>query len=138
MTNLRQNAAVLALTVAIVAATALGLRAQVGKSITVADANAVAENELASYPHMTPTIAKALVAKRPFASIKDLNALLLSQGLTQAQANEFYGKAFVHINLNTATSSTRRSASRWVPKPPQSWRSTRSSPSTPMRGPTTC
>ena len=104
MTNLRQNAAVLAVTVAIVAATALGLRAQVGKSITVADANAVAESELATYPHMTPAIAKALVAKRPFASIKDLNALLLAQGLTQAQANEFYGKAFVHINLNTATS----------------------------------
>lgn len=104
MTKLRQNATVLAMTVAIVAATALGLRAQVGKSITVADANAVAESELATYPHMTPAIAKALVAKRPFASIKDLNAFLLSQGLTQAQANEFYGKAFVHINLNTATS----------------------------------
>ena len=104
MTKLRQNATVLAVTVAIVAATALGLRAQVGKSITVADANAVAESELATYPHMTPAIAKALVAKRPFASIKDLNALLLAQGLTQAQANEFYGKAFVHINLNTATS----------------------------------
>ena len=104
MTKLRQNATVLAVTVAIVAATALGLRAQVGKSITVADANAVAESELATYPHMTPAIAKALVAKRPFPSIKDLNALLLAQGLTQAQANEFYGKAFVHINLNTATS----------------------------------
>jgi len=79
------------------------LEAQVGKSITVADANAVAESELATYPHMTPAIAKALVAKRPFASIKDLNAFLLGQGLTQAQATEFYGKAFVHINLNTAT-----------------------------------
>ena len=84
------------------AATA-SLTAQVGKSITVADANAVAETELAAYPHMTPAIAKALVAKRPFMSIKDLNAFLLSQGLTQAQATEFYGKAFVHINLNTAT-----------------------------------
>ena len=77
--------------------------AQVGKSITVSDANAVAESELASYPNMTPAIAKALVAKRPFLSIKDLNAFLLAQGLTQAQANEFYSKAFVHINLNTAT-----------------------------------
>ena len=77
--------------------------AQVGKSLGVADANAVPPSELATYPHMTPAIAKELVAKRPFMSIKDLNAFLLSQGLTQAQATEFYGKAFVHINLNTAT-----------------------------------
>ena len=53
---------------------------------------------------MTPAIAKALVAKRPFLSITDLNAFLLSQGLTQEQANQLYTKAFVHINLNTATS----------------------------------
>jgi DNA uptake protein ComE-like DNA-binding protein len=77
--------------------------AQVGKPLTVADANAVPESELAGYPNMTAAIARALVAERPFASIKDLNAFLLSQGLTQAQATEFYGKAFVHINLNTAT-----------------------------------
>jgi DNA uptake protein ComE-like DNA-binding protein len=32
-----------------------------------------------------------------------LNSLLLSQGLKQEQAMEFYTKAFVHINLNTAT-----------------------------------
>ena len=85
------------------AVTTASTSAQVGKSITVADANAVAEAELAKYPHMTAALAKALVAKRPFMSIKDLNAFLLAQGLTQAQANEFYGKAFVHINLNTAT-----------------------------------
>ena len=83
--------------------TVLPLQAQVGKSLGVADANAVAETELAAYPSMTPAIAKALVAKRPFLSIKDLNAFLLSQGLTQEQANQFYAKAFVHINLNTAT-----------------------------------
>ena len=78
-------------------------RAQVGKSQGVADVNWVAEKELATYPNMTPAIANALVAKRPFLSITDLNTFLLGQGLTQAQANQFYGKAFVHINLNTAT-----------------------------------
>ena len=92
-----------ALTLIVAFAAAATGSAQVGKSLTVADANAVAESELASYPNMTPAIAKALVAKRPFLSIKDLNAFLLAQGLTQAQANEFYTKAFVHINLNTAT-----------------------------------
>jgi DNA uptake protein ComE-like DNA-binding protein len=77
--------------------------AQVGKSLGVADVNAVPPSELATYPHMTAAIAKEVIAKRPFMSIKDLNAVLLSQGLTQAQATEFYAKAFVHINLNTAT-----------------------------------
>jgi DNA uptake protein ComE-like DNA-binding protein len=83
---------------------AMRVEAQVGKSLGVTDVNAVGESELATYPHMTPAIAKALVAKRPFLSIKELNDFLLSQGLTQAQATEFYGKAFVQINLNTATS----------------------------------
>ena len=82
----------------------MNLQAQVGKSLGVVDVNTVAENELAAFPNMTPAIAKALVAKRPFMSITDLNTFLLGQGLTQAQANELYGKAFVHINLNTATS----------------------------------
>jgi DNA uptake protein ComE-like DNA-binding protein len=54
-------------------------------------------------PGMTPAIAKALVAKRPIASAVELNSFLLAQGLTQEQAAAFYGKAFVHINLNTAT-----------------------------------
>lgn len=82
---------------------AMRVEAQVGKSLGVTDVNAVAESELATYPYMTPAIAKALVAKRPFLSIKELNDFLLAQGLTQAQATEFYGKAFVQINLNTAT-----------------------------------
>ena len=78
--------------------------AQIGKSQGIADVNTVAEAELAKMPHMTPAIAKALVAKRPFMNATELNAFLLSQGLTAEQAMEFYGKAFVHINLNTATS----------------------------------
>jgi DNA uptake protein ComE-like DNA-binding protein len=92
------GAALLAL--AVVAAPAA---AQVGKSVGVVDANTAAEKDLLAMPHMTPAIVKGLLEKRPFASITDLNAWLLSQKLTQEQANEFYGKAFVHINLNTAT-----------------------------------
>ena len=52
---------------------------------------------------MTPAIAAALVAARPFKSVTDLNAFLLAQGLKAADAMELYKKAFVHINLNTAT-----------------------------------
>jgi len=78
--------------------------AQVGRSQGVVDVNAVAESELAALPGVTPAIAKAIAAKRPFASITEFNAFLLSQGLTQEQANTLYAKAFVPINLNTATS----------------------------------
>ena len=77
--------------------------AQVGKSLGVVDANTAPEKDLLTMPHMMPAIVKGLLEKRPFASITDLNAYLLGQKLTQEQANEFYGKAFVHINLNTAT-----------------------------------
>lgn len=77
--------------------------AQVGKSLGVVDANVAPEKDLAVLPGLTPAIAKALVAKRPFASITELNAFLLSQGLTQEQAAALYPKVFVHINLNTAT-----------------------------------
>ena len=83
---------------------AAGAYAQVGKSLGVVDANTVAEKDLLTFPNMTPAIVKGLIEKRPFASITELHAYLLSQNLTAAQAMEFYTKAFVHINLNTATS----------------------------------
>jgi DNA uptake protein ComE-like DNA-binding protein len=80
-----------------------GVGAQVGKSQGVVDANTVQEKDLAGLPHMTPAIAKALVAARPFKSIIELNTFLLAQGLKPEDAMDFYKKAFVHINLNTAT-----------------------------------
>jgi len=86
-----------------VSMTATTLSAQVGKSQGVVDVNTASESALAGFPNMTPAIAKALVARRPFASATELNAFLLSQGLTAEQAAAFYAKAFVHINLNTAT-----------------------------------
>jgi DNA uptake protein ComE-like DNA-binding protein len=79
------------------------VHAQVGKSLGVVDANTVPEKDLLAMPHMTPAIVKGLIEKRPFASVTDLNAYLLAQKLTQEQAMAFYAKAFVHINLNTAT-----------------------------------
>lgn len=103
MSRFSRNVAALVLAGALSAA-APSLHAQVGQSQGVADANSVAEKDLAAMPHMTPALAKALVAARPFASITDLQAFLLKQGLTAEQAMEFYAKAFVHINLNTATS----------------------------------
>jgi len=79
------------------------LHGQVGKSLGVVDANLAPEQDLLKFPHMTPAIVKGILDKRPFNSITELNAYLLSQKLTQEQAMEFYTKAFVHVNLNTAT-----------------------------------
>lgn len=78
-------------------------RAHVGTSLGVVDANTASEQALLAMPHMTPAIVTGLIAKRPFASITDLHAYLLSQKLSPEQAMAFYEKAFVHINLNTAT-----------------------------------
>ncbi len=76
--------------------------AQVGKSQGLMDANTVTEPELLKLPHVTPTLAKALVAARPFQSITELNTFLLGHKLTPEQATAFYEKAFIHVNLNTA------------------------------------
>ena len=77
--------------------------AQVGKSQGVVDANTISEADLAKLPGMTPAIAKAVIAARPFDSITAFNAFLLSQKLMQDQINEIYKHTFVNINLNTAT-----------------------------------
>src|SRR5215510_3361228 len=79
----------------------VALYAQVGKGLI--DPNVASEQQLTALPHMTPAIVKAMLEKRPFMTITELNAFLQSQGLTKEQAAEFYRKAFVHINLNTAT-----------------------------------
>ncbi len=52
---------------------------------------------------MTPPIVKGVLEKRPFGSVVELNTYLLSQSLTAPQLAELYGKAFVHVNLNTGT-----------------------------------
>jgi DNA uptake protein ComE-like DNA-binding protein len=79
------------------------VHAQVGKSLGVADVNIAPEKDLLAIPGLTPTIVKGILDKRPFASITDLNAYLLSQGLTQEQAMAVYQKAIVPVNLNTGT-----------------------------------
>jgi DNA uptake protein ComE-like DNA-binding protein len=88
---------------AIIAALGTHPYAQVGKSLGVVDANTVAEKDLLTMPNMTPAIVTGLIAKRPFMSITELNAYLLSQGLTAEQATQLYPKAFIHVNLNAGT-----------------------------------
>src|SRR5688500_20191598 len=86
--------------------------AQVGKSLGVVDANTVSEADLAKMPGMTPAIAKALVAARPFDSITALNTFLVGQKLTQEQANALYRQMFIHIKLNTENAPQAREMPR--------------------------
>ena len=67
----------------------------------VTDANLITEADLAKLPRMNAALAKAVLAKRPFKTIKDLDSALSS--LTKEQRTELYAKVFVPINLNTAT-----------------------------------
>jgi DNA uptake protein ComE-like DNA-binding protein len=75
--------------------------AQVGKPVTIVDANLIKESDLAKLPHMNIALAKTVVAKRPFKTAKDLDAALSS--LSKPDRAELYGKVFVPINLNTAS-----------------------------------
>lgn len=82
-------------------APAPAMHAQVAKGLL--DPNVAPEKELLALPHVTPAIVKNLMGKRPFLKATDLNAFLVSEKLTPEQLTQFYGKAFVHINLNTAS-----------------------------------
>ncbi len=76
--------------------------AQVGRSVTIVDANAATEQQLSAIPQLTPSLVAAIVDRRPFPSISELDALL-GQTLSQEQRTAVYGRLFVHLNLNTAT-----------------------------------
>jgi DNA uptake protein ComE-like DNA-binding protein len=88
--------------IAMVGAPGAVAHAQVGKPVTIADVNLLPEKDLAALPHMTPALAKAIADKRPFQNATELDAVL-GQSLSKEQRTEFYGKAFVHVNLNTAS-----------------------------------
>ncbi len=91
----------MAATVALLAVTALPARTQVGKGLL--DLNVATEAELAALPNMTPAIVKSVIERRPFASVTEANAYLITQKLSQDQINAVYAKAFIHVNLNTGT-----------------------------------
>ena len=76
------------------------LTAQVGKPQNLLDANTAGEKELLALPHVTPALAKTIMERRPFSSVKDLDALL--KPLSPQQRSELYRRLFVAINLNTA------------------------------------
>jgi DNA uptake protein ComE-like DNA-binding protein len=75
--------------------------AQVGQSQLV-NPDLANEKELLALPHMNATIVKAIIERRPFLQMADLNALL-AKSLSKEQLVELYGKLFVQINLNSAS-----------------------------------
>jgi DNA uptake protein ComE-like DNA-binding protein len=74
--------------------------AQVGKGLL--DLNTATEAELTGTVGLGADVAKALIAKRPYASIVDADAVLKAS-LDSAARVSVYKKAFVHLNLNAAT-----------------------------------
>lgn len=92
----------LALAALLAGALSLPAAAQVGRQPGMVDPNVATEQELAALPHMTPALAKAVIARRPFLGMLPLNELLAAS-LGQEQRTELYRRMFVHVNLNTAS-----------------------------------
>lgn len=101
MTTIHKAARALACIVTLLVALMAPSLAQGIKGLV--DPNTAAEADLQQLPHMTPALAKAMIERRPFKNIVDLNKFLLEQKLKVDQAREFYRRAFVPINLNTGT-----------------------------------
>ncbi len=79
---------------------ASGLEAQVGKT-TMLDPNLATAAQLATVPHMTDAIAKAVIAKRPYLNMLQLHAVL--QPAMGEGTKDAYTKLWLHINLNATT-----------------------------------
>jgi DNA uptake protein ComE-like DNA-binding protein len=78
------------------------VEAQVGRKVTIVDANLATEEELRAVPHLTPALVSTIVGGRPFATTTDLNKVL-SGSLSKEQLAEVYERIFVPLNLNTAS-----------------------------------
>jgi DNA uptake protein ComE-like DNA-binding protein len=76
--------------------------AQVGRNQGIIDLNVATPAELERLPGISPAIAKDVVARRPFLSILALDSLLATK-LSAEQRTTLYGKAFIHVNLNTGS-----------------------------------
>jgi DNA uptake protein ComE-like DNA-binding protein len=102
MNRSRSLVAVIVVAASLVALATAPAMAQVGKSVTIVDANIATEQQLTAIPQLTPAIVKSILSRRPFPSITELDALL-GQTLSAEQRTAVYGRLFVHLNLNTAT-----------------------------------
>jgi len=67
------------------------------------DANSVTAEQLAGIQGVTPEIASAVVAGRPYANMPALETVLAKTSLTEAQRDSVYSRVWTPIDLNTAT-----------------------------------
>ena len=100
--TLRRSLMAFALTILLTAVAGPAF-AQLGRQQGLVEPNTATEQQLLSVPNLNATIVKALIERRPFLSMKELDTFLTSQSLTRAQLAQVYAKMFLHINLNTAT-----------------------------------
>lgn len=91
-----------ALALAASVALAAPAAAQLGRQQGLIDPNVATEQQLLAVPHLSATLVKGIMEKRPFLSIVELNTHLTGQGLTAEQLTESYRKMFIHVNLNLA------------------------------------
>ncbi|HET8966460.1 MAG TPA: hypothetical protein VFN20_09610, partial [Candidatus Acidoferrum sp.] len=75
---------------------------QVGQSQGLVNPDLANEKELLVLPHMNASLVKSIMEQRPFLTMSEYNALL-AKSLTKEQLTELYGKAFIQLNLNTAS-----------------------------------
>jgi DNA uptake protein ComE-like DNA-binding protein len=78
-------------------------QSQVGKSATILDPNVATEAQLAAVPGLSPAVAKALVAARPFTDAVGFDRFLTAQKLDREQTKALAAHLFIHIDLDTAT-----------------------------------
>ena len=93
----------LTLAAAAVVAVATSAAAQAAPAATLLDPNTATAQQLAALPGLDAAKARAVIAGRPYATPTAFDAVLEKQGLTVEQRTAVYGKAFVRIDLNTAT-----------------------------------
>ena len=70
---------------------------------TLVNANTATPADLAKVEGLNAATAKALVGRRPFASMTALDTFLGEQKLTREQRTALYERLFVPVNLNTAS-----------------------------------
>jgi DNA uptake protein ComE-like DNA-binding protein len=83
------------------------LVAQVGVNKAVANFNTAKKKVFANLPHLSAETVAVIQKQRPFPSIAALHKVI-GKGLSADQQKELYSKAFIPINLNTATKGELR------------------------------
>ena len=74
-----------------------------GTTSGMMDANAASEGDLATIPGVTPQVAAAIAAGRPYTNNVALDKVLATANLTEQQRDSVYSRLWAPIDLNTAT-----------------------------------